>query len=139
MPATINFEMASMSGAGGRSPASGGTIDPPPTLSLEDMLAKIESDIVPSLRAQLPPDANIRLAGSADRLGNGVPGTSGQLSPLTLVTSGGPGAHRDDQGRQNQEPQQGHGRPHHHLCSPPCCLARRRDRGGTRRPGLSPH
>ncbi len=44
------------------------TIDPPPTLSLEDMLAKINSDIVPSLRSQLPPDANIRLAGSADRL-----------------------------------------------------------------------
>jgi multidrug efflux pump subunit AcrB len=44
------------------------TIDPPPTLSLEDMLAKIDSDIVPSLRSQLPPDANIRLAGSADRL-----------------------------------------------------------------------
>jgi multidrug efflux pump subunit AcrB len=44
------------------------TIDPPQTLSLEDMLAKIESDIVPALRAQLPADANIRLAGSADRL-----------------------------------------------------------------------
>jgi multidrug efflux pump subunit AcrB len=44
------------------------TVDPPPTLSLEDMLAKIESDITPALRAQLPPDANIRLAGSADRL-----------------------------------------------------------------------
>jgi multidrug efflux pump subunit AcrB len=44
------------------------TIDPPPTLSLEDMLAKIESDITPALRTQLPPDANIRLAGSADRL-----------------------------------------------------------------------
>jgi multidrug efflux pump subunit AcrB len=44
------------------------TIDPPPTLSLEDMLAKIDSEIVPSLRAALPPDANIRLAGSADRL-----------------------------------------------------------------------
>jgi multidrug efflux pump subunit AcrB len=44
------------------------TIDPPPTLSLEDMLAKIDSEITPALRAQLPPDANIRLAGSADRL-----------------------------------------------------------------------
>lgn len=44
------------------------TIDPPQTLSLEDMLAKIENDIVPALRAQLPADANIRLAGSADRL-----------------------------------------------------------------------
>jgi len=44
------------------------TIDPPPTLSLEDMLAKIDHDILPSLRSKLPPDANIRLAGSADRL-----------------------------------------------------------------------
>ena len=44
------------------------TIDPPPTLSLEDMLAKIDSEITPALRSQLPPDANIRLAGSADRL-----------------------------------------------------------------------
>jgi multidrug efflux pump subunit AcrB len=32
------------------------------------MLAKIASDVTPALRAQLPPDANIRLAGSADRL-----------------------------------------------------------------------
>jgi multidrug efflux pump subunit AcrB len=44
------------------------TIDPPETLSLEDMLAKINSDILPALRERLPADANIRLAGSADRL-----------------------------------------------------------------------
>jgi multidrug efflux pump subunit AcrB len=44
------------------------TIDPPQTLSLEDMLATIESDVLPSVRERLPPDANIRLAGSADRL-----------------------------------------------------------------------
>jgi multidrug efflux pump subunit AcrB len=44
------------------------TVDPPPTLTLEDMLAKIGSDIVPALRAALPSDASIRLAGSADRL-----------------------------------------------------------------------
>ena len=44
------------------------TVDPPPTLTLEDMLAKIDSDIVPALRGQLPADASIRLAGSADRL-----------------------------------------------------------------------
>ncbi len=44
------------------------TIDPPPTLTLEDMLARIESEIVPALRAALPADANIQLAGSADRL-----------------------------------------------------------------------
>jgi multidrug efflux pump subunit AcrB len=44
------------------------TIDPPQTASLEDVLAKIESEIVPLLRERLPSDANIRLAGSADRL-----------------------------------------------------------------------
>jgi multidrug efflux pump subunit AcrB len=44
------------------------TIDPPPSLSLEDMLDRIDGEIVPALRAKLPPDANIRLAGSADRL-----------------------------------------------------------------------
>jgi multidrug efflux pump subunit AcrB len=62
------------------------TIDPPPTLSLEDMLAKIENDIVPSLRSQLPPDANIRLAGSADRLDTIVStmGTNFLLALLVL-------------------------------------------------------
>ena len=44
------------------------TIDPPQTLSLEDALATIQNDIVPALKAKLPADANIRLAGSADRL-----------------------------------------------------------------------
>lgn len=44
------------------------SVDPPPALTLEEMLARIESDIVPALRAKLPPDASIRLAGSADRL-----------------------------------------------------------------------
>jgi len=44
------------------------TMDPPQTLSLEDALKTIEHDIVPALKAKLPPDANIRLAGSADHL-----------------------------------------------------------------------
>lgn len=44
------------------------TIDPPATLLLEDMLARIDTEIVPALRAVLPQDANIRLAGSAGRL-----------------------------------------------------------------------
>jgi len=44
------------------------TMDPPQTLSLEDALKTIQNDVVPALRAKLPPDANIRLAGSADRL-----------------------------------------------------------------------
>jgi multidrug efflux pump subunit AcrB len=43
-------------------------MDPPQTLSLEDALKTIQSEIVPALKAKLPPDANIRLAGSADRL-----------------------------------------------------------------------
>jgi multidrug efflux pump subunit AcrB len=60
------------------------TIDPPPTLSLEDMLAKIQSDIVPSLRTQLPPDANIRLAGSADRL-DAIVSTMGTNFLLALL------------------------------------------------------
>ncbi|HEY6941139.1 efflux RND transporter permease subunit [Dokdonella sp.] len=44
------------------------TMDPPQTLSLEDALKTIQNDVVPALRAKLPADANIRLAGSADRL-----------------------------------------------------------------------
>lgn len=44
------------------------TMDPPQTLSLEDALATIRTEIVPALRAKLPADANIALAGSADRL-----------------------------------------------------------------------
>lgn len=44
------------------------TIDPPQTASLEDVLAQLENEVVPALRQQLPQDANIRLAGSADRL-----------------------------------------------------------------------
>ena len=45
------------------------TIDPPPTLSLEDMLAKHQQrHRARAARRSCPPDANIRLAGSADRL-----------------------------------------------------------------------
>jgi multidrug efflux pump subunit AcrB len=42
--------------------------DPPADLALEDALAVLETEIVPELRALLPPDAGIRMAGSADRL-----------------------------------------------------------------------
>jgi multidrug efflux pump subunit AcrB len=44
------------------------TMDPPPTLSLEDALKTLQNEVVPALKAKLPADANIRLAGSADRL-----------------------------------------------------------------------
>lgn len=44
------------------------TVDPPPTLSLEEALEIVDAEIVPALRAALPADAGIRVAGSADRL-----------------------------------------------------------------------
>ena len=44
------------------------TMDPPATLSLEDALATLRNEVVPVLKAKLPADANIRMAGSADRL-----------------------------------------------------------------------
>lgn len=44
------------------------TVDPPDTISLEEALAILDDEIVPELRSLLPADANIRLAGSADRL-----------------------------------------------------------------------
>lgn len=61
------------------------TIDPPPALSLEDMLAKINSDILPKLRADLPADANIRMAGSADRLDAIIATMSGNFLLALLV------------------------------------------------------
>src|SRR6185436_17383083 len=61
------------------------TIDPPASLSLEDMLAKINSDIVPKLRADLPTDANIRMAGSADRLDSIISTMSGNFLLALLV------------------------------------------------------
>jgi len=61
------------------------TIDPPQSLSLEDVLATINNDIVPRLKADLPPDANIRLAGSADRLDTIVGTMTGNFVLALLV------------------------------------------------------
>jgi multidrug efflux pump subunit AcrB len=44
------------------------TIDPPASLSLEKVLSIIDTDVLPKLRAQMPPDGSLRLAGSADSL-----------------------------------------------------------------------
>ena len=44
------------------------TIDPPAALSLEAALGVVEGELVPQLRAALPSDAGVRVAGSADRL-----------------------------------------------------------------------
>ncbi len=44
------------------------TVDPPAALSLEKVLQIIDTQVLPQLRAQLPPDGSLRLAGSADSL-----------------------------------------------------------------------
>jgi multidrug efflux pump subunit AcrB len=44
------------------------TVDPPAALSLEKVLHTIDTEVLPSLRAQLPSDGSLRLAGSADSL-----------------------------------------------------------------------
>jgi multidrug efflux pump subunit AcrB len=44
------------------------TVDPPGSLSLEKVLSIIDTQILPKLRADMPPDGSMRLAGSADSL-----------------------------------------------------------------------
>jgi multidrug efflux pump subunit AcrB len=44
------------------------TVDPPATLSLEKVLKTIDTQVLPELRAHMPPDGTLRLAGSADSL-----------------------------------------------------------------------
>jgi len=44
------------------------TVDPPASLSLEQVLSTINREVLPKLRAQLPADGAIRMAGSADSL-----------------------------------------------------------------------
>ena len=80
-----------------------------------------------------------RLSGDRpDRLGRGVPSGGRALRALLpLVAGGGLRTHRDDQGGQHQEPQQGHGRPQHHLELSPSSVCRRRVRGGGTSSGTS--
>jgi multidrug efflux pump subunit AcrB len=44
------------------------TVDPPATLSLENVLKTIDTEVLPKLRPHMPPDGVMRLAGSADSL-----------------------------------------------------------------------
>jgi len=44
------------------------TVDPPATLSLENVLKTIDTQVLPKLRPHMPPDGAMRLAGSADSL-----------------------------------------------------------------------
>ena len=47
------------------------TVDPPATLSLEEALAAVQDEILPALRSELPADASVQVAGSADQLAAG--------------------------------------------------------------------
>ena len=44
------------------------TVDPPASLSLETVLSTIDAKVLPPLRAHMPADGSMRLAGSADSL-----------------------------------------------------------------------
>ncbi len=44
------------------------TLDPPPTLSLEDALAVVNDQVLPLLRRELPADASVQVGGSANQL-----------------------------------------------------------------------
>jgi multidrug efflux pump subunit AcrB len=48
------------------------TVDPPPAMSLEEALGIVDEAVVPALRQALPAGADIRVSGSADRLGEVV-------------------------------------------------------------------
>jgi len=60
------------------------TVDPPATLSLERVLKIIDTEVLPKLRAHLPADGSIRLAGSADSLSQTL-STMSRVFGLALV------------------------------------------------------
>jgi multidrug efflux pump subunit AcrB len=60
------------------------TIDPPATVSLESVLKTIETQVLPPLRAHLPADGSLRLAGSADNLSE-ILSTMSRVFALALV------------------------------------------------------
>jgi multidrug efflux pump subunit AcrB len=60
------------------------TVDPPASLSLEQALKTIDADVLPKLRADMPADGAIRMAGSADSLSQTL-ATMGRVFALALV------------------------------------------------------
>jgi multidrug efflux pump subunit AcrB len=60
------------------------TVDPPANESLESVLHTIDTRVLPTLRAQLPPDGTLRLAGSADSLSQTLSAMS-RVFALALV------------------------------------------------------
>jgi multidrug efflux pump subunit AcrB len=61
------------------------TVDPPAELSLEEALDIVEREIVPAVRAALPADAGVRVAGSADRLDEVLRTMGGNFAMALLV------------------------------------------------------
>jgi multidrug efflux pump subunit AcrB len=61
------------------------TVDPPPTLSLEQALATVEEEIVPPLRQALPAGSGLRVSGSADRLDEAVAAMGSNFAMALLV------------------------------------------------------
>jgi multidrug efflux pump subunit AcrB len=59
------------------------TIDPPASMSLQDALSTINRDVLPKIRAQMPADGSIRMAGSADSLSRTLV-TMGRVFGLAL-------------------------------------------------------
>jgi multidrug efflux pump subunit AcrB len=60
------------------------TVDPPATLSLERVLKTIDSEVLPKLRAHMPPDGSMKMAGSADNLSETLT-AMGRVFALALV------------------------------------------------------
>jgi multidrug efflux pump subunit AcrB len=60
------------------------TIDPPATLSLEKVLHTIDTQVLPQLKAHMPADGSLRLAGSADSLSETL-STMSRVFALALV------------------------------------------------------
>jgi len=60
------------------------TIDPPPTLSLEKVLQTIDTRVLPTLRAHMPADGSLRLAGSADSVSETLT-TMGRVFAMALI------------------------------------------------------
>jgi multidrug efflux pump subunit AcrB len=60
------------------------TVDPPATLSLEKVLQSIDTQVLPQLRARMPPDGSMRLAGSADSLSETLT-TMSRVFALALI------------------------------------------------------
>jgi len=60
-------------------------VDPPETLSLEEALVRLNETVVPALQKALPEGGTVRMAGSADRLGQVVDTMAANFALALLV------------------------------------------------------